>query len=802
MIPISNYCPKGIQSGMSLFSYALLLSIFLFHPAMLQASCYADAGALGTSKVCLTNGKTVLTAVPNGDAQIPDGFIRLYVLTSGDELVIEQISPLPSFEVDPQGLYTLHTLIYDPETLDLSIVEPGVTTGFDVNGLLIQGGGDICAALDVKGVKFAFDDCEAVCNAFAGSLKPVVKDCFAEGQTRLTAEPVAAPLAPEGFSVIYVLTSGDELIIEDADDAPSFVVEDEGRYTIHTLVYDPETLDLGIIDFGATTGFDVNNLLVQGGGDICAALDVAGAVFYVEKCTAELACKADAGQLKPKSKECIDNGQMATIIAKRTKAANLPTDDYELIYVLTSGDDLVIEAVSDEPEFEIENEGKYTIHTLVYKPETLDLGIVEFGETTGFDVNGLLLQGGGDICAALDVEGAKFLVENCEKCELTVGHLQPRSVDCLENKHKSVRLSAYFTRKPTGPRGYKLLFVLTKGEELVIQKVNTYPRFYVDEAGMYTIHTLVYDPETLDLSIVELGETTGFDVNSLLIQGGGDICAALDVEGAKFNVKDCDEECTADFGDIEPKSSSCYRGYGWVKIRAKLTKHPVVPHGYKVVYIATTGEELTIRGASYHPVFYVRGTGRVTIHTLVYNPHTLDLKSIDFGETTGAEVNKLLIQGGGNICAALDVEGAPFYITRCKDDDEHNYHLQSADPSPAAPRLDLEVSIQNDPKAYGDLPTMLPGLNIQTINEEEAQMPKLYPNPATERLQLDLPTVYSGKKVAIEILDTNGNAVKQLMVMADSEPASVDIADLPKGMYALRIKTEEGLFKNMLFTKF
>lgn len=547
MIPISNYCPKGIRSGMSLFSYALLLSIFLFHPAMLQASCYADAGALGTSKVCLTNGKTVLTAVPNGDAKIPDGFIRLYVLTSGDELVIEQISPLPSFEVDPQGLYTLHTLIYDPETLDLSIVEPGVTTGFDVNSLLIQGGGDICAALDVKGVKFAFDDCEAVCNAFAGSLKPVEKDCFAEGQTRLTAEPVAAPLVPEGFSVIYVLTSGDELIIEDADDAPSFVVEDEGRYTIHTLVYDPATLDLGIIDFGATTGFDVNDLLVQ---------------------------------------------------------------------------------------------------------------------------------------------------------------------------------------------------------------------------------------------------------------GGGDICAALDVEGAKFNVKDCDEECTADFGDIEPKSSSCYRGYGWVKIRAKLTKHPVVPHGYKVVYIATTGEELTIRGASYHPVFYVRGTGRVTIHTLVYNPHTLDLKSIDFGETTGAEVNKLLIQGGGNICAALDVEGAPFYITRCKDDDEHNYHLQSADPSPAAPRLDLEVAIQNDPKAYGDLPTMQPGLNIQTINEEEAQMPKLYPNPATERLQLDLPTVYSGKKVAIEILDTNGNAVKQLMVLADSEPASVDIADLPKGMYALRIKTEEGLFKNMLFTKF
>jgi hypothetical protein len=50
-------------------------------------------------------------------------------------------------------------------------------------------------------------------------------------------------------------------------------------------VYDPQTLDLGIVQLGVTTGFDVNGLLIQGGGAICASLDVAGAPVIVEICT-------------------------------------------------------------------------------------------------------------------------------------------------------------------------------------------------------------------------------------------------------------------------------------------------------------------------------------------------------------------------------------------------------------------------------------------------------------------------------------------------------------------------------------
>ena len=81
------------------------------------------------------------------------------------------------------------------------------------------------------------------------------------------------------MSVLYVLTQGEGLVIQNVSDMPSFDVTEGGRFTIHTLVYDPNTLDLSIVELGVTTGVDVNGLLEQGGGDICAALDVAGRCF-------------------------------------------------------------------------------------------------------------------------------------------------------------------------------------------------------------------------------------------------------------------------------------------------------------------------------------------------------------------------------------------------------------------------------------------------------------------------------------------------------------------------------------------
>lgn len=115
--------------------------------------CIADAGTLtiDATPVTLVDGSATISATPNGDEVVPTGFSKIFVLTKGTELVIVQVSETPNFTVSMAGKYTIHTLVYDATTLDLSIVVPNLTTGFDVNSLLIQGGGDICASLDVAG---------------------------------------------------------------------------------------------------------------------------------------------------------------------------------------------------------------------------------------------------------------------------------------------------------------------------------------------------------------------------------------------------------------------------------------------------------------------------------------------------------------------------------------------------------------------------------------------------------------------------------------------------------------------------
>ena len=124
--------------------------------------------------------------------------------------------------------------------------------------------------------------CDESCDANAGSLIPNPEMyCLIGATVNIGAAQTIDPIAPAGYNVIYVLTRGTDLLIQDAQPTPNFVVSLPDNYTIHTLVYDPNTLDLGVIDLGTTTGLDINELLVQGGGDICAALDVLGAPIVV-----------------------------------------------------------------------------------------------------------------------------------------------------------------------------------------------------------------------------------------------------------------------------------------------------------------------------------------------------------------------------------------------------------------------------------------------------------------------------------------------------------------------------------------
>ncbi|MGV3636834.1 MAG: T9SS type A sorting domain-containing protein [Flavobacteriales bacterium] len=249
--------------------------------------CPASAGTLTANDddVCLIDGSATINATPNGDIDVPEGYSTLFFLTTGAEPVIVQGALTPSFVVNTAGTYTIHTLVYDDATLDLNGLVFGQTTAASIHAVLVQGGGDICASLDLVGAPIVVDEC-LPCAADAGTLEANASTvCLNNVNATMDAGHGEAPVVPEGFEVLYLLTTGEDLIIRQGALTPAFTVTAEGEYTMHTLVYDPTTLDLGEVTFGVTSGLDVNAQLVQGGGTVCAALDVAGAPVTVEVCT-------------------------------------------------------------------------------------------------------------------------------------------------------------------------------------------------------------------------------------------------------------------------------------------------------------------------------------------------------------------------------------------------------------------------------------------------------------------------------------------------------------------------------------
>lgn len=251
-----------------------------------SGGCDAFAGTLGGVDFipCLEPGGSVeLIGLPGGDAVVPVGYEVIYVLTQGAGLTIIDAGPDPLFDATAVGLHTIHTLVYDPATLDLSSIEFGVTTGVDVNALLIQGGGSICASLDVMGAAYTVVECADPCDAEAGTTNgPGAVICLVDGEASLLTSPNGDAVVPDGFVQVFVLTQGSSLLILNAGVDPAFMVMEVGEYAIHSFVFDPLTFDPGFIVPGETTAGEVLDFISS--NSLCADLDAAGAQFLVDVC--------------------------------------------------------------------------------------------------------------------------------------------------------------------------------------------------------------------------------------------------------------------------------------------------------------------------------------------------------------------------------------------------------------------------------------------------------------------------------------------------------------------------------------
>ncbi len=124
------------------------------------------------------------------------------------------------------------------------------------------------------------------CDVVSGTITADSTDiCDQKPNMLISATPDGNAFVPTGYKVKYLLTKSSDDIFYQSSDVPQFTIQGSGEFVIHTFIYDPATFDFASIDYGTTTLYDVNNQLIQGGGLICASLDVAGAVVLVNKCT-------------------------------------------------------------------------------------------------------------------------------------------------------------------------------------------------------------------------------------------------------------------------------------------------------------------------------------------------------------------------------------------------------------------------------------------------------------------------------------------------------------------------------------
>ncbi|WP_157962277.1 T9SS type A sorting domain-containing protein [Winogradskyella aurantiaca] len=713
--------------------------------APITVECTADAGTLtaNADTVNIANGGVTIGASQNGDRVVPSGYTVTYVLTSGNNLIIEDASATPSFDVEDTGLYTIHTLVAqttdagDANYLDLGIIDFGTTPASAVIQIVIDN--DVCASLDVTGAPI-----NVVCSADAGTLtadaSPVA---IGNGGATITATQNAGPVVPAGYTVTYVLTSGNNLIIEAVNTSPFFIVDAPGLYTIHTLVAqtsdanDPNFLDLSIVDFGVTPATAV--LQVVADNDLCAALDVAGAPIIVD-------CEANAGTLTADATPVgIANGGV-TISATQNAAPVVPSG-YTVTYVLTSGNNLIIEDARSTPSFDVDDTGLYTIHTLVAQTTNaadanyLDLSVIDFGVTPASAVIQIVVD--NNLCAALDVTGAQIIVD----CEADAGTLTANA-DTVAIANGGVTISATEGIAPVVPTGYTVTYVLTSGNNLIIEDAGSTPNFDVPDTGLYTIHTLVAqttdagDANYLDLGVIDFGTTPATAV--LQIVADNDICASLDVTGAPINVL-----CSADAGTLVANATPVELSGATVSISASYDTAPVVPTGYSVVSVLTSGNDLIIEAVNSSPFFTVDAPGLYTIHTLVAqttdagDANYLDLSVIDFGVTPAAAVLNIVISNG--LCAALDVTGAPIEVT------------------------DGSLSIEEN---------------------ELFNSVKLIKNPIQDELVLS-----NSRNVFINTLgiyDMTGRLVKEVAVDSNQSEVSTDVSTLSNGNYIMILNSEFG----------
>lgn len=678
------------------------------------------------------------------------------------------------------------------------------------------------------------------CTAYAGIMSvDVGLVCLQNGQAMLAGTPSNDAVMPPGYASTYILTRTNSLIIEQMGPSPSFLVHTEDVWRIHRLISNPADLDLGFVQFGSTSAYDLYAMLTQGGGSVCGSISMTNAAVKTMAC--EEPCNAFAsGMAMDTTTVCLTQGQ-ATLTAVPSGTSMVPAG-FQVEYLLTRTNGLIIEQLSATPSFTVNSVDVWRIHNLVYNPATLDLGTINLGTTTAYELQSTMLQGGGPICASLDISGAPVKTGECgTPCTADAGTSSADQPDlCLSEG--IAELTATPTAAATVPPGYELAYFLSEGNDQVIQQTGPLPQFTVENPGSYTIHALVYNPLTLSFSGISLGTTSIAGLNALLMQGGGGICASLELQGAYFQVVDCTPACTADAGSMLSESPDACLLNGSATLAGISYGDTLVPEGYTLGYLLSYGQVLVEMGGQ--PLFTVHEEGSYRIHAFVYDPATIGSLGIQWGATSIFELSSQLVQGGGPVCAGLDVLGTAFIVTPCApacsagtdttvtacltDTPFELFSLLGGNPCPngtwttaADPEVSGTFDPASDPAGVYFYTVMVPGgtMDTSTVSIYVFECPELltsrlevlggdqtanstgincppdlskqhaihiWPNPAIGTVHMTLPFTL-GAHASVELIDATGRTIQPVKLSGNATTLDLDVSLLSPGLWTVRI---------------
>lgn len=161
--------------------------------------------------------------------------------------------------------------------------------------------------------------------------------------------------------------------------------------------------------------------------------------------------------------------------------------------------------------------------------------------------------------------------------------------------------------------------------------------------------------------------------------------------------------CNVDAGTMRMACASATfcRQFGRANIYGWSNGDQVIPAGYSVAYLLTTGAASVVEQVSSFADFEVTSDGDYIIHTIVYNStpgdaEYYDLNSITLGVSTISDVASNFPVGGGGKCGDVNMSGTMATVIVCQDPPSQDDYAYTTVDNPVSGNLRA-----NDGNPYG-----------------------------------------------------------------------------------------------------